>query len=475
MALNFDTLREKANEIKNEIRLKMNSAVRVGSLFLELVEKITEGFSLVTSESTARAAADTAIKNAVDIYNVTQQVPLSSGYYTPSAARAAVPAAIRKDGLIITYQVSAASWNADMFFQGELTDWTTAANWRAVDGPDLLLATTMADLYEKLNNSDWWLNGHGLNEKTLIRNIRCTQAPFTGTLIVTRSAYITQYLIGPAILLDDNTFDEATYYESYILKRTYLSSSNPGQWHYVDRPDFINIDAYKPLAEGYYTPATARNALPASARKTGLVITYQTGANKWNTEQYTGSTTSDWTSDEKWEKIGTDYSATLSNINDALSGLQKTTFKYLPPDTDLDTITDLGAYYIGTEEVASTGGIISPSFNKEKTFLFVVGEKTTMISTTKTNDVTQYKISSDGMYFRKHYPSYGYVGDLSPASWDDWTGVSGGIEEAPGDGKTYGRKNAEWVEAADTRIVILPAEDYEDLEEKDPDTLYFIT
>ncbi|MDR2057633.1 MAG: hypothetical protein LBP83_05020, partial [Dysgonamonadaceae bacterium] len=77
----------------------------------------------IGNETIARSSADTGIRNAADIYNVTQKVPLQSGYYTPATARAAVPAAIRKKGLIITYQTGASSWRTEQFFQGELAAW----------------------------------------------------------------------------------------------------------------------------------------------------------------------------------------------------------------------------------------------------------------------------------------------------------------------------------------------------------------
>ncbi|MCL1936821.1 MAG: hypothetical protein FWF52_00290, partial [Candidatus Azobacteroides sp.] len=52
--------------------------------------------------------ADLATKDELNaklnLFNVTFSVPLSSGYYTPSKARLAVPIEMRKTGLILTYQ-----------------------------------------------------------------------------------------------------------------------------------------------------------------------------------------------------------------------------------------------------------------------------------------------------------------------------------------------------------------------------------
>jgi hypothetical protein len=106
----------------------------------------------------------------------------------------------------------------------------------SVAGPDCLVADSMTDLYEKLNTSSWWLNGHTIGEKALIRQIRVFHWFFT--LVVTKSEVLTQYLFGPVILRADNTFDDAAYFESYILKRVLFPDGSGGtnnKWHYVDQ------------------------------------------------------------------------------------------------------------------------------------------------------------------------------------------------------------------------------------------------
>jgi hypothetical protein len=40
MALSFTKLKEQATEIKNEIRVRMNTAVRIGVMFLNIIEKM---------------------------------------------------------------------------------------------------------------------------------------------------------------------------------------------------------------------------------------------------------------------------------------------------------------------------------------------------------------------------------------------------------------------------------------------------
>jgi hypothetical protein len=45
MPLNSDTLKKRAIEIRDEVRANMNSVARVGSLFLEIVNKIADSGS----------------------------------------------------------------------------------------------------------------------------------------------------------------------------------------------------------------------------------------------------------------------------------------------------------------------------------------------------------------------------------------------------------------------------------------------
>jgi hypothetical protein len=169
----------------------------------------------------------------------------------------------------------------------------------AASFPPLLIASDMSDLYSKLNDTSWYLSGITLTDgKPYIRKIMVNFQLFT--LVVTRSAYITQFLFGPVILNEDGTFDEATHYESYILKRTFFSVDIPGHWYYVDKKDFININAYKPLSEGYYTFDSARAALPPSMCKSGIILTWKSAEGEWQLKQFTGA---NWSNDSDWKDI----------------------------------------------------------------------------------------------------------------------------------------------------------------------------
>ena len=66
--------------------------------------------------------------NAYYLYNVTNGVPLGSGYYTLTTAISAVPVGVRKKGLQIIFEISAGNWMIYKFI-GEVASWTTITNW----------------------------------------------------------------------------------------------------------------------------------------------------------------------------------------------------------------------------------------------------------------------------------------------------------------------------------------------------------
>jgi len=68
--------------------------------------------------------------NKTDVYNVTVKVPLSAGsYYTATTARAAVPTAIKKLGLKITYATASGVWVEEQFIGSDVSGWGTTENW----------------------------------------------------------------------------------------------------------------------------------------------------------------------------------------------------------------------------------------------------------------------------------------------------------------------------------------------------------
>lgn len=74
----------------------------------------------------------TELSNNVGLYNVDKNVPLGSGFYTSTTARAAVPTSVRKLGLIITYKTDATTSVTEQFVGSAVSGWGTDSNWKNV-------------------------------------------------------------------------------------------------------------------------------------------------------------------------------------------------------------------------------------------------------------------------------------------------------------------------------------------------------
>jgi hypothetical protein len=168
--MTVEELEQEANGVKDEYREEWNTANRIGSLFYNVIQYIkgvlsseatarsaadTTLQSNINAEATARASADTALRNSVDIYNVTQKVPLQSGYYTAATARAAVPVAIRKKGLIITYQTAAIVWRTEQYIREASDIWDADGSWNEIGKtPDVEEAPMDGYTYAR-RNGEW--------------------------------------------------------------------------------------------------------------------------------------------------------------------------------------------------------------------------------------------------------------------------------------------------------------------------------
>lgn len=66
-----------------------------------------------------------------------------------------------------------------------------------------------------------------------------------------------------------------------------------------------NVTEKKPLKDGeYYTLATAIKAVDAKERKRGRCVSYETEPGKWETKQFTGTTTESWEETASWSDFG---------------------------------------------------------------------------------------------------------------------------------------------------------------------------
>ena len=76
-------------------------------------------------------------------YNVTEQVPLESGYYTLETAIAAVEGKARAKGRCITYETAQGKWETKQFKGTNIESWEQAASWEDFGGDGTVKSVTL--------------------------------------------------------------------------------------------------------------------------------------------------------------------------------------------------------------------------------------------------------------------------------------------------------------------------------------------
>ena len=76
-------------------------------------------------------------------YNVTEQVPLESGYYTLETAIAAVEGKARAKGRCITYETAQGKWETKQFKGTNIESWEQAASWEGFGGDGTVKSVTL--------------------------------------------------------------------------------------------------------------------------------------------------------------------------------------------------------------------------------------------------------------------------------------------------------------------------------------------
>lgn len=76
-------------------------------------------------------------------YNVTEQVPLESGYYTLETAIAAVGGKARAKGRCITYETAQGKWETKQFKGTNIESWEQAASWEDFGGDGTVKSVTL--------------------------------------------------------------------------------------------------------------------------------------------------------------------------------------------------------------------------------------------------------------------------------------------------------------------------------------------
>ena len=76
-------------------------------------------------------------------YNVTEEVPLESGYYTLETAIAAVEEKVRAKGRCITYETAQGKWETKQFKDTSIESWEQAASWEDFGGDGTVKSVTV--------------------------------------------------------------------------------------------------------------------------------------------------------------------------------------------------------------------------------------------------------------------------------------------------------------------------------------------
>lgn len=87
-----------------------------------------------------------------------------------------------------------------------------------------------------------------------------------------------------------------------------------------------NVSMLFPLSSGFYAHTTAITSIPTAERIKGLIISYETSAGTWYTEQYTGTDVSGWATLANWSKVpgASDFSAIEAELAQLESDLNET-------------------------------------------------------------------------------------------------------------------------------------------------------
>lgn len=109
------------------------------------------------------------------VYNVTILHPLQSGYYTLATALANVPSALRRLGMVITYQVDANGWETKQFIGTtlEVADWSDISKWNEFGGGDNAeLQEAISEISENAPEGEYFDKITNTVEKLSIRENR---------------------------------------------------------------------------------------------------------------------------------------------------------------------------------------------------------------------------------------------------------------------------------------------------------------
>lgn len=236
----------------------------------------------------------TNVEKETSFYNVSENVPLESGYYTLATAIAAVPQKMKKGGLVITFR-TATGWKFYRYGESKYTNetnWNNTSYWYKIISKQLFCANEFAINFDLVNKK---LITNAYRDTTLI----CEGGTYTiprGSEISISSSYSNYAIIFNA---NNNTFntesisttllDNNKYLFAFVCGNTvicpatsrYNVNGNPVTIDFVSKGDFGYIANYLP-AEFDLTAKTL--TFPALANTTKV---YANGRNGYFSNGFT--------------------------------------------------------------------------------------------------------------------------------------------------------------------------------------------
>lgn len=237
MAKDFESLKQQALVIKNEVEDGANSSERIGGILedmldydeekrKELEEKIgsqTVEVDTELNEESQKPIANAPVakkinelSNSVGLYNVDDNVPLGSGFYTSATARAAVPADVRKIGLIITYKTDEKTSVTQQFTGSDISSWSNEANWSEIGGDkttnisDDINKIQLAEILDKSTNEGYRIGSTGVETKDSGYNHVSFDALPTDVIIFRGSKAVNIYTSFFLIEKSDGSYESLT-------------------------------------------------------------------------------------------------------------------------------------------------------------------------------------------------------------------------------------------------------------------------
>ena len=117
-----------------------------------LAQKTTERFNALEQGGISEDMLNDELKESIktsaggkggNTFNVTDQVPLESGFYTLDTAIAAVPEKNRSKGLCVTFETAVGKWVTKQFIGTDITSWESTASWEDFGGAGTVKQVTV--------------------------------------------------------------------------------------------------------------------------------------------------------------------------------------------------------------------------------------------------------------------------------------------------------------------------------------------